>query len=440
MPRRPPLTAGRPGFRTDRKAAVALMTAVMAPALLAVLALIADAGFWIVGSTQLQVAADAAAMGAGQLLTSNLKNQSAATQQTNLNAAALFEATRAATKLVGTMNAPVVTPAADFSYVDVVVTSQAPGYLNGIIKMLPPNGAVNPPLLRATARVTVKGGPKACVLTLGTSGTDIQVGNSGTIAATSCPIFANSNGSPSIHATGSGSISESGAISGTDIGAVGTIQADNGGSISAGTITPGGAVTPDYVAAQNTAPAAGTCGGGQSDFTDNHNGQPYVIPPQTWCNVNVSFGGNGNTIQLSGGGAYTVVNGNITFNNATVTFAAGVTFNLLGTSPGNFAWTNYSNTSNPITAGSSGIAIWQACNSSGSQTATFNGGSTLNMTGIVYMPCANVTIDNNAQLNAPIGKGFSIVSKTLTVNGSAGLRTAASSSGGTASAGPVLTQ
>lgn len=427
---------------SDRRGTIAIMTATMAPAMLMLGALMVDGGFWIVGSTQLQIAADAAAMGAGQLLSSNLKSQSSVNQQANLTAAAAFEAGNAAPKFLGAINAT-VTAAADFSYVTVKLTSQAPGYLNNLTSLFPPFTAVAPPLLSATATVSLKGGPRPCVLTLGASGTDIEVDNSGVVAATSCPIFSNSNSSPSIHAAGSGQISESGAISGSDIAAMGTIASDNGGSITATTISPNQAKAATDPLAGTPAPTPGTCSGGQSDFTDNHNGQPYVITPQTWCNVNVTLGGNSNTIQLQPG-VYYVVNGNLTFNNASVTLNAGVSFVLAGTNPGSFSWTNYSNTANPITAAttgpSAGIAIWMTCNSSGNQTATFNGGSTLNINGTIYVPCTAVTINNYAQVNAPLGQNFSLISKTLTVSGSGGLRTAASGAGSSTNAGAVLTQ
>lgn len=428
---------------TDRRGTVAIMTAAMAPAMLMLGALMVDGGFWIVGSTQLQIAADAGAMGAGQLLTSNLKSQSSATQQSNLTAAAAFEAANAAPKFLGAITTT-ATPAADFSYVAVKLTSQAPGYLNKLTSLFPPFTTVSPPLLSATATVSLKSGPKPCILTLGTSGTDIEVDNSGIVAATSCPIFSNSTGAASIHAAGSGQISESGYISGSDIGAMGGIASDNGGSISALTISPYLAKAALDPLGGTAAPASLICAGGQSDFTDNHNGLPYVILAQTWCNTNVTLGGNGNTIQLLPG-VYYIVNGNLTFNNATVTLSSGVSFVLIGTSPGNFSWTNYSNTANPITSASigptAGIAFWMSCNGSGSQTATFNGGSTLNINGIFYAPCAAITINNNAQLNAPLGQSFSFISKTLTVAGSGGLRTTASSnSGAGGNSGPVLTQ
>ena len=107
-------------------------------------------------------------------------------------------------------------------------------------------------------------------------------------------------------------------------------------------------------------------------------------------------------------------------------------------------WTNYSNTSTQITAPTSGatagIAVWQKCRSAGGQTSSFQGGSTLLVSGAMYMPCSAVDIGNNAQLSAPLNQGFNLTAKSLYVHGSGALRTASTSGGASGASGVALTQ
>ena len=426
--------------RRGRRAAIAPMTALLAPAFLGMTALIVDAGFWIIGSSRLQVAADAGAMGAGFLLSTSLKGQTGPTQTSTMQSVAACEAQAAATKLVGTLNtSPTVSIASDWSSVTVTFTSQAPSYFPGIFS----GGA---PVLRASATASVKATPATpCVLTLGTTGTGVQVDNSGTIAATNCSIFSKAkdpNSSiPSIYLN-------SGVISATVVAAAGAVTQSNSGSNSMTPSNPTSNSSTVYAdpLASKSLPAPGACNVtngnysayGTYNFSAAANGGSYVF-----CG-NTVIGGNGSTDSF-GPGIYYVVNGNLTFNNAALTNASGISFVLTGSSPGNFSWTNYSNTTTPITAPTTGptagVAIWQACNNSGSQTASFQGGSTISVAGTIYMPCSKVDAGNNAQITAQSGQAFNIEAFSIYAHGSAAIRTnAISGSGGNSAGGPVLTQ
>jgi hypothetical protein len=106
---------------------------------------------------------------------------------------------------------------------------------------------------------------------------------------------------------------------------------------------------------------------------------------------NVTIGGNGSTDTFAPG-IYYIYNGSLTFNNADITSANGVTFVLTGTNPGSFNWTNYSNTttlSAPTTGDTAGITVWQTGSTASGSTNTittdaFNGGSTLQLGGAFY--------------------------------------------------------
>ena len=81
-------------------------------------------------------------------------------------------------------------------------------------------------------------------------------------------------------------------------------------------------------------------------------------------------------------------------------------------------------------------SFWLGCGKS--QTITFNGGSTLLVNGAIYAPCADMTVNNNAQINAPLNLSLNVVANTIHVTGSAGIRTSNGTSGSAANA--VLTQ
>jgi hypothetical protein len=437
-------------LRGHRRAAIAPMTALMAPVFLGMTALIVDAGFWIIASTRLQIAADAAAMGDGFLLNTTLKSQTAANQASTMQSVALYEASAAATKLVGSMTTrPTIAVASDWSSVTVTLTSQTPSYFLGIY----PGSA---PVLRASATASLRAAAAPCVLTLGPTGVGIQVDNMGVVTATKCSIFSKSSGAPSIYLN-------SGTISGTAVAATGTVAQSNSGSNSMTPTTPTSNSTTTYndpLAAQATpsptsVPASGTSNCPLSGSTASNNNytawkaSAYAFDAQAnggSCVFNgaTTIGGNGSTDSFTPG-VYYVVNGNLTFNNAALTVASGVSFVMTGSNPGNFSWTNYSNTSTAITAPTTGptagVAIWQGCNSApGSQTASFQGGSTLSVSGTIYMPCSKVDVGNNAQVNAQPGQPFNIEAYSIYAHGSGGIRTNAPAASASANSGPMLTQ
>ena len=426
----------------DRRGAVAVMIALFSPAMLGMAALVVDTGFWTVGRGRLQMAADAGAMGASYLLSnSGLKQQ--ANYLSTFQAVALAEAQGVAPRLVGTIGTPAVAVAADWKSLTVTLTSPMPSYFNAVF-------GVSPPVETATATVSLQGGaaaPGACVLTVGTTGTGIQVDNMGTVNAVGCPVFSNSSGTPSIYLN-------SGTLKGSSIGAVGTITQSNSGSNSmspsisntnphsTAAADPETGVTAPVAPSQCDATNANLTSYGQYRFTPHGSPAAYVF-----CG-NTTIGGNGSTDTFDPG-IYYVVNGNLTFNNATLpSQPTGVSFVMTGNTPGSFSWTNYSNTKFPLFTGpttgpTAGVGFWMACNGSG-QTASFQGGSTLPVSGLMYMPCASVDVGNNAQVGAAYGMPFSIVAKSIYAHGSGGLVTAPDTnhvygSGSVTASVPVLT-
>ena len=367
-----------PSRRADRRGAIAILTALMLPAMLAAGALILDGGLWMVESTRLQIAADAAANGVGYLLADTaLQGETAAQQQAVLQSVALAEADGASDNaaLLGSLVTPVsVSVAADWSSATVTLTAQAGSVLAGVF-------GLSGPTLTATA--TVGSAPAgACVLALNPSASDaIDANNMGVIKATGCGIFADSSASDAIYLN-------SGTIDGQTVAAVGDFAESNSGSNTLPVApTDGAAAKPDPFAAL-TPPSASGCDFPSGTGFTAWKSTPYAFSPANNTNVfcgNITIGGNGSTDTFAPG-VYYVIDGNLIFNNATITQASGVSFVLTGSSPGALQWTNYSNTNTNMTAPSSGptagILFWQECGSGGtSPTNTMAGGSSLVVSG-----------------------------------------------------------
>ena len=421
----------------DRRGSIAVLVALLLPAMLATAALVLDGGLWLIEQTRLQIAADAAANGAGYLLNVGALKQESATQQTAaFQAVALTEAEGATDggRLIGTLATPIaITVASDWSSVSVTLTATATSVLASAF-------GVSPPALTATATESLKPAA-ACVLALNTSATDaINVNNMGVIRATGCGIFANSTASSAIYLN-------SGTLSGSTIGTVGTFAKSNSGSntLAPATPTDGAAPVADPFAAL-TPPTTSGCDWPSGTSFSAWKSTPYSFSPSNNTNVfcgNTTIGGNGSTDTFAPG-VYYVVNGNLIFNNATIAAAAGVSFVLTGSSPGAFQWTNYSNTgidmSAPTTGPTAGILVWQECGPGGTAPAnSMAGGSSLVVSGAFYAPCGQLDMSNNAQLVTASGGAMSVIANTIEAVGSAGISAVSSTSGGAASQ-PRLTQ
>jgi Flp pilus assembly protein TadG len=416
------------GPRDGRRGSIAVMTALMMPAVLGGAAMAIDLGVWYRETERLQLAADAGAEGAARLLAADTAGA------TPYQAAALIEVNGVTGGTqIGTLQTPVtVSVTATWSQVTVTLNSTADSYLARAL------GFTGPAISATAVAGVTTSAPAACVLALGKGNPSdaIQVDNEGSIVATDCPIFSDSTASTSMYLN-------SGTIEGSSIGAAGGIVKSNSGSNVMQSGSPLAATSGSSYQTSETDPLSSLSvpsAGSTCNSTTNYTAYgTYALSPTTWCG-NVTIGGNGSTDTFAAG-TYYVVNGSLTFNNAAVTSASGVTFVLTGSSPGSFNWTNYSNTTTmtaPTSGTLAGILVYQGCPSSGTSPAnTFNGGGTLQVSGDIYAPCGALDLNNNAQLKATSADNFGVVANTIYATGSAGLST--NTSGSTSSSSSVIT-
>jgi Flp pilus assembly protein TadG len=407
----------------DRRGAIAVIFGLMAPVMMIALGLVVDTGFWVVASTRLQIAADAAAMSSAMTMSSQVfQQQPPSTQRSILQSLALFEAQAAANKLVGSLStSPTIQyDGLGYTTISVTLTTQAPSLFSAFAN-------VTAPVLSATSRAYVQPKP-SCVLALAGSGTGITVSGSGTVIATGCGVFSDSTSTASISLN-------TGTITGASIGAAGTVSISGGTNSVTPAVPTANAPPVQDPNAGMTAPSPGSCGS-----TNTYTGFLIVIlTPQTWCG-NVTFG-NGVLVTFLPG-VYTVANGNLTFNDVVLSISAGVTFVLTGSSPGNFVWNNglvgATTLVAPLLGPTAGVAIWLACNGSGNQTVSFQGIGALVVAGSIYAPCASVSLGNTASVTAAVGQNFNLIASTVSVQGASVLAAANVSIGVGASSGPML--
>ena len=396
------------------------MVGLALPTLLGAVGLATDVSLWFLEDHRLQIATDAAAHAAAYMLQNTSAQQDS---PTSFETIALNEAKSVTgSSLVGTLsNTVAVSIGSGWSSITVTLTSTADSVFSRVLV----RGGFS---MKATATASLTP-PSACILALSkTASTAIDVDNMGSIKATGCGIFSDSNASNAVYLN-------SGTISGKTVGAVGGIAMSNSGSnnLSPSPGSPNQALQGDPDSSL-IVPSYGSCSySNGTSFTSNNNGQPYKFTAGTVFCGNTTIGGNGSTDQFAPGN-YFVVNGNLTFNNADITVGSGVSFILVGSSPGSFNWTNNSATAltAPTSGTTAGMLIWQTCGSSGSPPANiFNGGSALQISGSIYAPCGELELNNNAQITTKSGGTSNVIASTIYATGSAGLSVSGGSSSST---------
>lgn len=412
----------------DRRASVSLLVAVALPAMVLLAGISLDVAAWALQQTKLQHMVDAAAVaGARQAASGGTAQQNAgvAADLAELNGAAgvASRTWNAATATLSDGEVSVAVGASKVHSGGTAIAVTATRTVTGPVSALLPNGAGTRTLVTSgtaetwsTTNTVTSTAP--CVLALdGSANSAIKADNMGVITATGCGIFSNSSNATSIYLN-------SGTISGQSVGAVGGIVRSNSGS---NTFSPMPGTS--YAAAVGnpyggrTVPSYGACSYTNASFSA-YSPTPYAFTQarNVFCG-NTTIGGNASTDTFAPG-IYYVVNGNLIFNNATITQASGVSFVLTGSSPGSVQWTNYSNTNTtitpPTTGATAGIVFWQACPASGNAPDnSMAGGSTLILGGTFYAPCGALNMSNNARLNAPSSGGMDVVVRTLYAAGSA---------------------
>ncbi len=428
-------------LRADRRGGVVLTVALALPVLMGAAGLAVDLGQWYCERATLQLAADAAAMGAARLLPDS------AASTADYQSVALAEAEGAIAKgTAGTLAKPVSLTVNSGQSVAVTLTSTGSRYFTDVL-------GLPKPTLTATAEAGIVA-PAGCVIAMSTTAEKaIDVENEGSISAIDCGVFSNSD----VEDPNNNSIYvRNGSITGSSVGAVGGVEAStNGESI----ISPSPTEADPPEADPDASLSAPAVGSSCTPYpTPQNGGASVTLSPGTYCSIDAA---NDTTINFKPG-LYIIDNGNFIIDNgSTIGSAAGdntgVTFVMAGSSPGSIDWENYTQTAWELSAPTSGtyagILVYQSPSTPASNSAVSNdcgapnapgdivvGGSGLTLNGALYMPSVNLQISNNAVLKAASGGTLSVVANTITTCGSARLDAVGSGSGGSSGTTVVLLQ
>ncbi len=372
--RHPGCRALASGLAGDRRGAVAILFAIMLPVILGFIGLGVEVGSWFLERRTLQTAADTAAISAAL----EVKAGSAAAV---ITAAALRDAGRngynAYTGTLTVANPPASGAfAAEADAVEVRVTAPR----NLLFSALFAGNGVTIGV-RSVAMATADG--EACVLALDTTASPaIQAIGSAVVNFTGCNIATNSAADDSVSQGGTSILNAEcvttvGGISGT----VTTTCPTNA--------TGASPIADPYSGLSVDAVAVGGC----DNVPSNHVYTPSdgeVLVAGTYCKgikvnagVSVTFGAG--TYYLDGGGLS--ISGGATVTGTDVTFVA-TSQNVAGYGAFDISGGATVNLSAPTTGVYSGILFYQDQDAptSPSLTSKFNGGTTMELGGVIYIP------------------------------------------------------
>lgn len=404
----------------DRRGSIAVMVAVASPALLAAGGLAVDVGVWYREATRLQLAADAAAMGAARLLTFGTASQS------DYQAAGLLEANgvTSSSQWIGTLSTPIaVNVASDKSTITVTLTSIADSLLTRAL-------GIPAPTLTATAMAS---SPMTfCMTALASSGTAPAISAKGAPAANmaGCNLMSNNDADCTGHNLGANIVAAHGSASGC-----GAVQKS------------GVPAVPDPYARLAANIPLNPCASYPQEPTNNTSSLPAS---NTWSGSKVLAGTNvvcgdlqltsNVTVTASPSGVLVIENGQLDTNGYTLQTVSGSGLTII------FSGTSGAYTHAPTGGGTldlaaptsgtwSGIAIYQDPNlTSGVNISAAGNSPTWDITGLVYLPHSSVTFSGAVNKASNGASCFEMVADNITVSGTGSIL----ESGGCTAAGLPL--
>jgi Flp pilus assembly protein TadG len=390
---------------------VAIQLALTMVVLIGMGALAIDVGYALSKQRQMQSAADAAAFSAA---VAKSTGHPAAPSTEALAVAGASGFVNGSNGVVVTFKSTPVNPpataadAANASAVQVIITQSLTLPLVSAVCPLLPGGGCSGAFTVGAQAVASSGAGGGCAWQLsGTANPGVSLSNGAAVTLENCGLTAcstASTGNDALYMTGGTSLNledKTGALSSNYPASVaGAASLSNGAAIN-GTSS---CVSPTCIQRQ------GACGGNVDPYAGvtmptqsgcNYSNQQYGTPlpnmsPGTYCNVSFSYG----TVTMSPG-VYYINQGNFTVGGGVTLKGAGVTIVLTSSTGTNYATVNIANGVNvtlsaPTSGATSGIVFFGDRNAPLTNTSTFAGGATMNITGAIYMPTQLVQFSNGA--------------------------------------------
>ena len=382
------------GFRdlcNDQGGTIAVMTGLCATVLVGFAALAIDAASWQVAQRSMQGAADTAAYSAGLAYTKS-DGTSYVTQAKAITAAQGYVDGRNGAAVA--VNQPPTSGgyASNATAIEVVIQQPQPRFLAGLI--LSSN-----PTVSARAVVTISNNSNGCILALDkTANQAISVSGSANINSPGCDLVSNSNAANAINMSGSSAVTTPCLV------AVGNVNVTSGLDLTkCGSPTVGAAPTPDPYASVPQPTASGPC------LTVPH-GSPVTLSAGNYCSgIHIT----GSQSATFGPGVYYVggnfkIDGSATGTDVTFFIAAGNTASINGGGTTSFTA--------PTSGTYSGIAFFGDRAGNTSSNNSFNGGSSMTITGAMYFPTQSITYSGGS-VSGP--NCTQLVGDQITVTGNA---------------------
>lgn len=379
-----PVVVAARKFWRSRRGSVAILFGVMLTVLIGFVALGTEVGYAMYKQRQMQSAASAAAISGATAYMTGYPTDPTVEARAVAAAGGFVNGVSSATVTVNR-------PPLNGSYAGV---ASAVEVIVGQPQTLPMSGIfiTSPWTVNARAVATVGSSASDCVLQLDASSTaSLSVSNGATIALNQCGLAVNANGANAL------TVAYGSKITARSVTVVGQIT-DPGSGI---TVTNGknslqSAVTNPY--SGTATPVASTC---QSQITGN---PPHVLGYQnptvaagTYCGgLTIDSGGS---VTMSPG-VYIINGGTFSVQGGTTVTGTGVTIVLTG-SGSNYANASVGNgtavtLSAPTTGATAGLVFLQDPKAPTSGSSSFQGGSTLQLTGALYFPTQTVLYANGA--------------------------------------------
>lgn len=396
-------------FHDDRRGSYTIMAAMALPTLVGFAGLGTEVGIWLRSHQTAQAAADSAAISAA---TARYRQGNAADTTTQARAVASAHGlTHGAGGVTVTVASPPTTGAytGNANAVQVTIVQPQTRFFSKIF-------GSNAYQVRARSVAVLNGAGAACVLALNASASG-AIKNQGTsdITLNGCSLFTNSSSASAMTVVGNATVS---ALS---VGAVGGISGENKITATQGIQTGQASLADPYAGVplpafsgcdQNNAKAKNNvtlspgvyCGG-----LDVNAGANVTLQAGTYIMDRGSFKVNGGAT-VSGDGVTIVYTSSTGSNYATATINGGATLNLTAPTTGNMAgFVMYGDQNMPV----------------GSQF-TFNGGSTQNFEGAVYLPKADIKYAGGAE---GMDGCTQVIADTITFTGNANIAVNCSQTG-----------
>jgi hypothetical protein len=412
----------RGAFSWGRRASVGIWIAVMAPGLIMATSMAVEVGAWEAAQVSAQRAADlAATAGAANFLSTN-NAQTAATfaaRVAQLNggtgtAAITWSGSctspcTSACTLTGTDNQITVQTILCAGYtktsdpmIKVTVQKTIPSYLSAPLFSSATSHTVSATGTAELVTITSSaggGGGQPCLLTLGTTGTNITVSGSAEVTGSSCVVRSDA----SIALSGSAEISASATY------AAGSISTSGSASVTGTEYTSAGTIPDPYASYSPVQTALAELSSGGTAYSLSGS-STATISAGTYSSITVS----GSASLTLNPGLY-IVNGNVSVSGSGKITGNGVTIVTSGSFT--LSGTAVSTISAPGTSPSGGAVSGFVILGSGSGTYTFSGSAGTDLTGVVYAPSGSLSYSGSA-MSSP-SSCLEFIVKTASLSGSA---------------------